>query len=317
MPLLDPNPSRCTLIVNQVCADLAGDPDERLHIRGVHDRLLDLANAEPEDVVLRALADACAYHQRDGGHRDALACGPFAPQFVQPVEDGVRAYPAPLGDMADDVLDIWGVCASDESLHPLVRSRLADLLWVRQQGRWFEVAVESYVALAATEAEVLEREGGLCRAVAICKESNHRTLMGGPLEALRNLARHSLDTASDQYGVVARALQALVGGDHPCSDLIEDAISKYGDDPPRVAGLCELAIQASPDEEERTSLRLQQIRAYTDAAAQCDGLRRLSHLEDARSIAREAGIDRRGAPDRIDDRADGPDRCMANLCGVR
>ena len=202
----------------------------------------------------------------------------------------MRAYPAPLGDVADDVLDIWSVCARDESLHPLVRSRLADLLWVRRQGRRFEVAVESYVALAATEAEVLEREGGLCRAVAICKESNHRALMGGPIEALRNLARHSLDTASDQYGVVARALQALVGADHPCSDLIEDAISKYGDDPPRVAGLCEIAIQASPDDDERTSLRLQQIRAYTDAAAQCDGLRHLSHLEDARSIAREAGL---------------------------
>ena len=148
----------------------------------------------------------------------------------------------------------------------------------------------AYLDLAVTGAEVLDREGGLCRAVAICKESNHRVLMNGPIEALLHLVRHSLDAADDQYGVVARALQALVGGDHSCPDLIESAIAKYDDDPSRVAQLCEIAIQASPDNDDRTRLRSQQIRAYTDAAAQCDGLLRLSHLEDARSIASEAGL---------------------------
>ena len=282
--------SQYTQIVNEACVGLAKNVDERIGV--VHDRLDELAKAEPEDAALRALADACAYHMLYEGNESPFASGPYAPMFVLPHDDGARVYPVPLDRVGTDVLDIWRDCALDESLHPLVRSRLADLLWVRrhdQQKRWFEVAVASYMNLAATDAEVLDREGGLCRAVAICKESNHQALMSGPIEALRHLVHHSLDTANDQYGVVARALQALVGGDHSCSDLIESAIAKYGDDPSRVAQLCEIAILASPDDE-RTRLRSQQIQAYTDAAAQCDGLLRLSHLEDARSIASEAGL---------------------------
>ena len=285
--------TRYTQIVNEACAGLAEDPDQRLGIDVVHDGLDALAKAEPEDATLRALADACAYHMLDDGNESPVACGPYEPMFYLPHDDGARVYPVPLDSVEADVLDIWRDCAVDESLHPLVRSRLADLLWVRrhdQQSRWFEVAVASYVDLAATDAEVLDREGGLCRAVGICKESNHRSLMSGPTEALRHLVRQCLDTADDKYGVVIRALQALAGADHACSDLIEDAIARFGDDPWQVAQLCEIAIQASPDDHETTRLRLQQIQAYTDAAAQCDGLLRLSHLEDARSIASAAGL---------------------------
>ena len=45
-------------------------------------------------------------------------------------------------------------------------------------GRWFIVAGESYLGLATTSAEVVERVSGLCRAVAICKESNLPTEAG-------------------------------------------------------------------------------------------------------------------------------------------
>ena len=268
-------------------------PDLRLRIGEVHDKLQELARAEPQDPTLQALADACAYHFVAEGNESPFAYRCYAPMIVLPQDGGLVAYPTPLDRVAGEVMDAWCECAREESLHPLVRSRLADLLWTRrhdQQRRWFMVAVQSYVDLAATNVGVLEREGGLCRAVAICKESNHRHLMNGALKTLAHLARHSLDIAEDEYGVVARALQTLVDSDHPCSDLIEDAIAKYGDSPARMAGLCELAIQASQDDDEKNRLRLQQIRAYTDAAEQSNGLLRLSHLEDARSIARKTGL---------------------------
>ena len=133
---------------------------------------------------------------------------------------------------------------------------LADLLWTRRhdgKGRWFIVAVESYLGLATTSAEILGRVSGLCRAVAICKESNHRSLMSGPLEALRHLARESLDAGRDEYGVVARALQSLADNDYPCSDLIEDSIAKYSDDPFRASQLLEIAARASQDDNEKKS----------------------------------------------------------------
>ena len=287
------NPRDYSQIVNGICADLADGPDRQLRIGEVHERLQELAQAEPQDPTLQALSDACAYHFVNLDDESALAYGSYAPMAVLPQGGGLVAYPTPLDRVAGELLDVWGECARDESMHPLVRARLADLLWTRrhnQQSRWFMVAVESYVDLAAASVEVLEREGGLRRAVAICKESNHRTLMSGPVEALRHLIRHSLDTAEDEYGVVARALKTLADSDHSCSDLVEDAITKYGDAPGRMAGLCEIAIQASQDDDTKTLLRLKQIRAYTDAAEQSSGLLRLSHLEDARSIARQAGL---------------------------
>ena len=281
-------------IVNDICADLADEEDAAFTISRVQQRLQDRAKVEPHDLTLRALADACAYYSVDENNKSPGACGCFAPMAMLPQDDGgLSVYPTPLDRVEDGILDIWGTCARDEALHPLVRSRLADLLWTRRHDRrrqWFRVAVESYVELATTDVEVVEREGGLRRAVTICRESNHESLVGGPLDALRQVARRSLDTAEDQYGVVGRALETLVANGQPCSDLIEDAMAKYGGTPERAAGLCQIAIDASQDEEEKTSLRLQQIRAFTDAAAPSSGLKRLSHLEDARSIAREAGL---------------------------
>ena len=213
--------------------------------------------------------------------------------MIPPQEDGAPGYPEPLSEVVDDVLGVWSECALDESLHPLVRSRLADLLWVRRHDprrRWFEIAVTSYADLAATDVEVLERCDGLSRAVAICKESNHLTLIISPLEALSHLARHSLDTAEDQYGVVAGALRTLAENDHPCSDLLDEAIAKYGGVPFRMADLCMIAISVSDDEDEKRRLHLQRACAFTEAADQSSGLLRLSHLQAARAIARTARL---------------------------
>ena len=293
MTAQDVSPSRYADVINDMCANPAQDPDSRLGIGDVHDRLDELAKADPQDAALQALADACAYDVIDEGSESPLAYGCYAPMFVRSKDDRVSAYPTPLESVTTEVLDMWRDCASDESLHPLVRSRLADLLWVRrhdQQRRWFKVAVESYVDLASTEVEVLDRECGLRRAVAICKESNHRTLMSGPQEALRQLARESLDTADDEYGIVARAIETLVASGHRCSDLIEDAIAKFDGSPWEMAELREIAISASHSDDDKTRLQLEQIRAFTDAAAQSDGLLRLSHLEEARSIARQEGL---------------------------
>ena len=50
--------SNYTQIVNAICDDLTEEPDRRLRIGNVHDRLQELAKAEP-DPTLQALSDAC------------------------------------------------------------------------------------------------------------------------------------------------------------------------------------------------------------------------------------------------------------------
>ena len=292
MPAQHPNPSYYTETINSVCADLGGDPERRLTIKAVERSLYGLAKDEPEDATLRALAEACAYRSHPEGHDSPFACGPYAP-MIPPHEDGGPGYPAPLNEVEDDVLAVWGEFASDGSLHRLMRARLADLLWARRrtpQQEWFTTAVKSYVDLEATDVEILELVDGLSRAVDICKESSHLDLMVEPLEALSRLVRGTLDADDGPYGVVVGALRTLADNDHPCTDLIDDAIVKCGDVPFRVADLCEIAIRATSDEDEKRRLNRQRVRAFIEAADRSSGLLRVHHLQAARAIARSAEL---------------------------
>lgn len=292
MPEPHPSPSHHTQTINSICADLGGDPEQRLTIKTVERRLYGLTNDEPADATLRALAEACAYRAHREGHDSPFACGPYAP-MIPPQEDGGPAYPAPLNEVEDDVLAVWAEFARDESLHPLVRARLADLLWARRhapQREWFTTAVKSYVDLEATDVGSLELVDSLSRAVDIGKESSHPDLMVEPLEALSRLARDTLDTDNGPYGPVVRALRTLADNDHPCADLIDDAITKYGDVPFRVADLCEIAIRATNDKHEKRRRNLHRVRAFIEAADRSGGMLRVHHLQAARAIARSAEL---------------------------
>lgn len=276
-------------IVAEACEKLASG-GSRFTITALHDHLNALAKDDPTDATLRALADGCAYclvrHNGDtpGGF------GPFAPLIALPDEasDVVRVYPRYLGDVDDDTLDIWAECADNMSLHPLVRARLADLLWVRRYQparRWFHTAVDAYVQLADTDVESIEVGYGLQRAVAICAESRHRELRHKPLQALRHLIERSLASTKNLYGVYGPALRTLAECGHPFADLLTEALERYGSDPDCKSALLEIAIGASQDGDEIRRLRLEQIAAHEAAAEDCTGLLRVSRLDTARQIA--------------------------------
>lgn len=284
--------SRHLETVTRICTEeeIRGD---FFGMRTVHKRLKVLADDAPDDAVLGALVVACAYRAGRSGSHDPLAMEPFGPTSQRPEGDEVCFYPSPLDQVDGDTLGIWAECAADGSLHPLVRSRLADLLWVRGhdgQSRWFQTAVDAYTALADTEVEVTERAWGLGRAVEICKESNHESLMSAPLDALRSLAERSIETSDGEFGVVARALKVLLGNGHPCPDLLDAAVRRYGDDPNRKSDLLEISERAAPDDDERLRLRRGRIGVLEGAAEHLTGVRRVSFLEDARFLAHQAGL---------------------------
>ena len=290
-----PATSQYTTIINEICIRLTERADGDYNTRAVHIGLDDLANADPDDLILRALADGCGYSLLYEGNEAVFAHGPFAPFLVVPRDDGtLDVYPTPLDQVGQEVLDLWSACASDESLNPLVRSRLADLLWVRKQKQrppWFEVAVKTYMDFAEATDETLDREQALTRAIAICKATNRRELMVGPLEMLAGLARESIDSSDSLYGVVARALEALVLNDHRCSDLIADAIKKYDADPYEISGLREIAIIASKDDEDKLRMQRERVDAFEAAAKRSSGLLRVSRLREAQAIAHDARLD--------------------------
>ena len=210
--------------------------------------------------------------------------------------DEYSVFPPSLERVDTDVLDIWAVHASDEALHPMPRARLADLLWIRRHGgeqrKWIKTAVEMNIKAAAVpEVDVVERGNMLARAVAICQESNNqdKELKADALVALAELAQESIDSAEDLYGVAARALTVLVDAEHSCETILADAIRKYDPDPWRASDLRALAIKASPDEASKHRLRAERVKGFEEAADLNTGVRRVSLLENARSVALSAG----------------------------
>ncbi|MDE0236930.1 MAG: hypothetical protein OXN95_06880 [bacterium] len=284
--------SRHLETVNRVCEE-GSQGDFFLEIATIHSRLKQLAGESPEDEALRALVIACAYCAGPVDPNDPAAMGPFGPMWESPEAERLRVYPIPLSQVDEATLDIWAEGAAEESLHPLVRSRLADLLWVRRhdgQRRWFRTAIDAYIELASTQVVATERESGLARAVEICKESNHPHLISAPLDALKELAERSLNASPGKFGVVARALDVLVSNDYPCSDLIDDAVQRYGDDPNQKSDLLGIGERAAPDEDERMRLRRERIGVFEEAADGSSGLMRVSYLEDARTLAHQVGL---------------------------
>ena len=283
-------------VTNQLCSEMvaaSADSDSQCRISKLGNRLQALAKESPDDETWRALSNACNYHTNGSG---PLAHGPYAPMFVFPEgEHHVSVFPTPLDRVEPDILDVWVECANDDTLHPMPRARLADLLWVRKhgnRGKWINVAVDAYTTCAAIpEVHIVERGNMLARAVAICEESNNQDpdRKDAALTALADLARTVIDSDSDSFGVAARALDALIDAGYRCEDIVTDAMRKYDADPYRASDLRVIAMKAAPDKADEARLQAERVEAFEDAADQVDGLMRVTLLENARSVASSAG----------------------------
>jgi len=277
-------------------AEFGGENDRRFTVSRLGDRLQELARESPGDQVWRALSYACKYHLGGSG---PFAYGPYGPMFVIPDGDNLYSvFPVPLDRVESDLLEVWAACAREEALHPMPRARMADLLWVRKHGdkaKWIKVAVEAYTAAAAMpEVHIVERNEMLVRAVVICQESRNQDeeLKEDALTALAGLAKESIDSSDDCFGVTGRALIALMDTGYPCEAMLADAMRKYDSDPWRASDLRAIAIKASPNQDYRQQLQAERIEAFKKAADHAVGLRRVALLEHARSIASSIGDSR-------------------------
>jgi hypothetical protein len=87
--------------------------------------------------------------------------------------DGGSVFPAPLAEIEEEMLDLWGVYADATGDLPLAASRLNDLLWVRRHGERpahrARAAFDGYMALAES-AETMDLVDCLLRAIEIAAE---------------------------------------------------------------------------------------------------------------------------------------------------
>lgn len=284
-----PSASACTAAINAACAEIAASGGlVRLH--DVHDHLNKLAHASSEDAGWKHLAEACAY--RLGVPVTSDAGGPYTPDVELRDDEQWLIYPPHLETRDDDVLATWRLCAVDDDLHPLVRARLADLLWARGVARpplWHKIAVDSYLASASDrQLEMADREAGLCRAVQIATETNQDT--ADALTALVHLAGEALAAPKQRPAVVIRSIKTLAANGYDCDPLIEVAAQAYGGDPHLRAAVASVGALVAGDPAERERHQREQIAAFETEADRAEGLRRVHFLNEAREVAVDAKL---------------------------
>lgn len=221
--------------------------------------------------------------------------GPFGPMFEGVLESGEAfRVPQDLGEVGSNVKELWGLCALAE-VHPVVRARLADLLWEVREGdaphEWALLAIDSYVAASEVDwNDAIELRNGLIRALELCRLLNQLDKEGPVARAAVEMARNSLGRGAQEPGVVFPILELLTAcGDPAAEQLVSEALDVYGDDPWTMESLLEIHAQMRPLEE-RAAIWEQQVESYVAEADCATGLRRHALLRKAAELAASKGL---------------------------
>ena len=292
--------------LQESCTELATAEDSRFTVGNVHDALHELWKENEDDDDLRALAVASGYVMNnskeyrsmldDAEDGQPLSEGPFGPmfEFKNPEGNEGSASPPALRRLPTAMLDVWVAYAQEPALHPLLRARLADLLWTRkyeQQHRWHEIAVRSYVDLVDhPEVESLERANGVIRAVNLSRESRQTTLEQSAWDALNRFVAMLLDEDGEHYGAVARCLDHLVTHGQPCDELVDRAILRNRSYPHRHIQLWQNKAHAASSQADRKRCITEAVNILIVDANSSPGLRQLSLLRDAWALAHKEGL---------------------------
>ena len=258
-----------------------------------------------------AAAAALAYYLRDGEPDDERLAGygSFGPMWIAPAGDGrSNLYPAEPAKVPEETREVWRALAAVETLDPLVRGRLCDLLWELSDGSsphtHAEAAVSCHIEHSQREnAEPCGRDESARRGVTLAVTLNNPELISESLDAIEHLVARSLDTASDEFGIVIRGLQALIDHTHVKQSrrdatpddrharvraLIERSRQTYRH-PDEQLEMLDLAAKVVEDATAVQRLRDEQIQVAESAAEGTEGLLRMVHLEKAGRIAAQHG----------------------------
>ena len=251
--------------------------------------------------VLLDLATAFMYYMRDEGGAcsslidpddgQSVSEGPYDPELTMKrpgTEDTWDVYPLPLRRVSEATLGVWALYAQDPDLHPLLVSRLADLLWLRKHppGRWHETAIKAFLMLAADPSTpALVRETAAVRAINLSQETNQRDSEQAACDALQGLVVSVLQTDPGNYGAVVRSLQKLAECGRDCDDLIDEAIVIHKHNPYWHAELCRIKRKDTATQPARRKCLQEALAVIVADADATPGLRQLVQLTDARKLA--------------------------------
>ena len=223
--------------------------------------------------------------------------GPFAP--VIELADG-RVYPAPLSTLDDESMSLWDSVLK-KSKHPLVCSRLADLLWVRSWGErpdlYARQAIDSYLQFAVTEKIEFEHVNSLVRALELAREINDADRKKAVVDATIVAVSNELSFSAERPGIsltLIESLMSLPKGEIPSDvDGLLDLASKvYEQNTWILENIFELKTKRV-DTEKQKELRKLQIDKWIEEAEKESsvGIKRMADLEHALELARNYGFE--------------------------
>lgn len=292
---IDYEPQVGSVIAARVGSAISEMPelDKRLTLSSLSRHLgSELSESDP----MRSLVVAIQYRFiADSDIEGRQLFGPFGPMFEGVLESGEAfRVPQDLGDVGSNIRHLWGLCALAE-IHPVVRARLADLLWEVREGdaphEWALLAIESYVAASEVDwDDAIELRNGLIRALELCRLLNQLDKEEPVVRAAVEMARNSLGRGAQQPGVVFPILELLAArGDPATEQLVNEALNVYRDDPWDMEALLEVHAQLRPPEE-RDAIWEQQVAGYVAEADRTTGLRKHALLRIAAELAASKGL---------------------------
>ncbi|MCY3651048.1 MAG: hypothetical protein OXG40_14990 [Acidimicrobiaceae bacterium] len=303
--------------INVICAQLdASEGEHALHtVFHALEKLGKRDDADSDgdhgDRTWDAVAAALAYYLREGESDDERlqGYGSFGPMWIAPVGDGrSNLYPAEPAKVPEETREVWRALAGVETLDPLVRGRLCDLLWELSDGprpyAYAEAAVLCHLEHSRREnAEPSGRDESARRAAALAATLNNRTLLSESLHAIEQRVANSLDSTCDEFEIVVSGLQTLVDytyakrhrqdtnpddRDARVRALIERSLQTYRH-PVEQEELLDLAMAAAEDVRVGQRLRDEQIQVAESATEGTEGILRMVRLENARRMAARHG----------------------------
>jgi hypothetical protein len=220
--------------------------------------------------------------------------GPFAPW----IEMQGRVFPPPLNAISDEILTEWA-SVLEKVKHPVLCSRLADLLWIRKWGKrpdlYTRQAIDSYLEVSKGEWIELERAYCLVRALDLSKKINDTDRKAKSISSTIDACYLELRSESPKPGVSLRFIEALmklpkteIPGE--VDALLDLAIKVHKNDVWIIENILGLMIRRANPEKQK-ELQLYQISRWVEDADKSEkGILQLHHLEHALELARNYGF---------------------------
>ena len=207
------------------------------------------------------------------------------------------AYPAPLATIAGEILEFWARIA-ESSHHPLVRSRLHDLLWERRNGQRPDLharaAIEDYLALASVvKIDDLDEATDLLRALELAALIGDQSQQSKIIPLCVNAAATMLGEGHPSPGPIVSLLEGIMryarGDSVPgeIDELLDRAKTAFGDTGQLRDAVIELQMRrVGKEPEARAQLEREQIEYWLGQGSLAQGMLKIIHYERALELAR-------------------------------